>query len=452
MKTLFPVFLLASVMLPFYGIAQQMWTLKDCMMYSIENHPDIKIRDINNENTQMTLRNSKLARIPTLSASTSVSASYGRTIDSETNAYTTQSSMSNSYSASLGSISIFNGFSIANDIKYNKISLLQGTETKQQLIDQMARSIISAYFNVIYSIEMVRIAEGQLESERRNLNSARVSAELGLKGSSDLLQIEASVAESESRLMSNINMLNNRILTLKDLMYYPLEEELLLDTSQQWENISPIIQDEPASEIFEKAVNYLPSVLISKMNVDQAKLNLKTAKWQLLPSISLGLPSVSTGYSRSLSESNSGRQSFTEQFRNRVGGSIGSLSMSIPIFNRLSRQTTVARGKNSLKIYEYQYDMRLRSLEKEIQAAIQDLEGAKREYELAVKQLSVREAAHNANQRRYDEGLLSIMDLQNSSNSLLSAQASKLNAQFTYLLKQRDMEYYTGTPYLEQEF
>lgn len=54
--------------------------------------------------------------------------------------------------------------------------------------------------------------------------------------------------------------------------------------------------------------------------------------------------------------------------------------------------------------------------------------------------------------RKYEEGLASVIDLQTSSNQLLVAKAAKLNALLQYLIKKRVVDYYKGTPYLEQDY
>jgi outer membrane protein len=52
--------------------------------------------------------------------------------------------------------------------------------------------------------------------------------------------------------------------------------------------------------------------------------------------------------------------------------------------------------------------------------------------------------AHKANQRKYEEGLLSVLELQTSSNQALAAKAERLNSALTYLIKKRIVGYYQG--------
>lgn len=56
------------------------------------------------------------------------------------------------------------------------------------------------------------------------------------------------------------------------------------------------------------------------------------------------------------------------------------------------------------------------------------------------------EIAHQVNQRKYQEGLISAVELSTSSNRLLQARVEEVNAQLKFYLKNRLVEYYqTGS-------
>ncbi len=125
--------------------------------------------------------------------------------------------------------------------------------------------------------------------------------------------------------------------------------------------------------------------------------------------------------------------------------------MSIPLFGRLNRQSAVGRMRNALHIAEAQRDKKLKEIESEIARAVQDMEGSAKEFIQADKRVAAQDMAHKANQRKYEEGLLSVLELQTSSNQALAAKAERLNSALTYLIKKRIVGYYQGTSYINQE-
>lgn len=197
-----------------------------------------------------------------------------------------------------------------------------------------------------------------------------------------------------------------------------------------------------------RALSFNPSIKIAESNVKKARYDYLTAKYQILPSLSLNA-GFSTSYITML-ENGSQPDPFMDQFRNNAGEYI-QLSMSIPIFNQLQRHGKRVRAKNAWRTAELQRDQKYREVQSEIQRALQDLEGAEKEYVQCVKRESAFEAAHEANAKKYKEGLISIIDLQTSSNQLLNAKVQKLNSALTLMIKERVVNYYKGISYLDQE-
>lgn len=52
--------------------------------------------------------------------------------------------------------------------------------------------------------------------------------------------------------------------------------------------------------------------------------------------------------------------------------------------------------------------------------------------------------------RKYEEGLVSPLDLQTSANLLLSAKADQLKTKLDYIIQCRLVKYYKGIPLIEQ--
>ncbi|MCC8088982.1 MAG: TolC family protein [Rikenellaceae bacterium] len=430
-------------------LPRNVWGIKDCLAYAINNAYEVKIQELNNRNLDNNHTAAILNLAPSVSAGTNARTSFGRSIDYETNTYTTTANLTNSYSLS-ASMTLFNGFSVINGIKTAKISQLQGKETYQQIIDNICQSTMQAFFIVIYYSELVKLGEEKVETSRLNLHNVKIQEELGLKGEADILENEAQLASDEYNLVQYRNQYDQGILTLKEKMSYPFEEELIIDTSDSWWETIPSVVSESPEEVYNIAVLFLPTLVKSRFDIETAQLNLKTSRWQQLPSLSLS-GGYDTGFSKILTHTTTKTESYFDQLRHRAGQSV-SASLSIPIFSRLSRRYTITRNKNNLKIYEYQYEKNLREIEKEIESVIQDVEGRSMEYILAVKRLATQDKVHTVNQKKYEEGLIGFMELQISANNLQSAQNQKLYAQFQYHIKKHLLDYYKGINYIDQEF
>ena len=141
--------------------------------------------------------------------------------------------------------------------------------------------------------------------------------------------------------------------------------------------------------------------------------------------------------------------SFKNQFRDNRGEYIQA-SLSIPIFNSLSRRTNVNRSRNNMLIQEQNRNQTLQQLQSDIRKAVDDCQGYAKQYEQMKKRVEANQLAYDVMRRKYEEGLVSPLDLQTSANLLLSAKADQLKTKLDYIIQCRLVKYYKGIPLIEQ--
>ncbi len=424
----------------------QVWTLRDCMIYAIENSPETKIQELTNDNRRLDHRDAYLEFVPSVNGNINAYTSFGRSIDPETNTYSNVNSFSNSY-AIYSNYTIFNGFTVVDKYKVTRIARLSGIEEARQVEDNLCLTIMQSYYNVLYRKGMVQLCREQLMESQTTLKNTRVLEELGLKSYADVLQVEAQVAANDYNLVREQNMMESEFISLKEKMFFPSDRELVIDTTFS-QIADPFAGSVTAGDIYLSALEFLPAVKISAFDVKTAGIKLHNAKWSLLPNI-FSEAGYSTGYISTLGQA-ANADPFLSQMKNRQGEYV-QVGMSIPLFGRLNRQSAVGRMRNALHIAEAQRDKKLKEIESEIARAVQDMEGSAKEFIQADKRVAAQDMAHKANQRKYEEGLLSVLELQTSSNQALAAKAERLNSALTYLIKKRIVGYYQGTSYINQE-
>jgi len=424
--------------------AQKVFNLNECMNFAVNNSPKYKIQETKNRNANLDFREAYLSFLPSFSGSTSGMTNFGRSIDPETNTYTTTASFNNSYGI-YASYTIFNGFTAVNNFKIANVARTLGAEEAKLLKDDICLKIIQSYFNVLYCKGMQHLAKEQLEESRNNLRFVTMRKELGLCGEADVLQAEAILANNELYLIQHENNWKQAILTLKGIMFFPLHETISIDTALA--NIGNITTFNISSEtVVTSAKAFLPTLKVSEQNMKIAKYKLNNAKWKLLPKINFE-SGFSTNYYNLFGTTSN--VSFREQLKNNQGEYLY-VSMNVPIFNALERQGNISRSKNNLAIAKYEHLEKVNEIETEVTKAIQELNAAEKEYYHSHKNVQAQELAHKTNQRKYEEGLLSILDLHVSANQLLAAKAQLLNAQLQYLLKNKVVRYYNGEHYIDQ--
>ena len=310
--------------------------------------------------------------------------------------------------------------------------------------DDLAINTMQAFMDVVYYQGTVKLAAEQLEENSRILYKTRRQEELGLKGKADVAQIEAQVAANDYNLTHQQNLLNTALLTLKQNMNYPSDMELDVDTMLLDKSYATMM--ESVNEIYDYASENNPTALQAKLQLKSYKMQYMMAKGRLLPSISFSA-GVSTNYYENL-KADKAPASFSNQFKNNRGEYI-SFNLSFPLFDGLSRLTNLRKARNNMRIAQEQQTEVLRQLETAIEQAILDREGYAKETIQMDKKAKADEIAYQVTLRKFEEGLMSPIDLQTSANTLLLSKADLLQRKLMYLMKCKLVDYYKGKPLIE---
>ena len=429
--------------------------LKECMRYAVEHSTKIRIQQADIRDAQIDRRDAILAAFtPSVSGSSSASSSFGRSLDPETNTYSVITSFYNGYSVSAG-IDLFNGFQAVNNLKITKTAQEMGFTKEQQLEDQICLTTMEAYCNVLYYTEMKKALQAQVATAEKSVQLATKQEQLGQKSHADVVEVQSDLVERQYQLTNCSNRLKDALITLKDVMFWPIETPLKIDESFANETAVGLSyygsRTNPSEEIDEyvsRAKQWLPEVALAEGTMKNARLSLKTARWQLLPRLYL-----SGGWSSSFF-TYPGREGyvptpFFDQLKDNGGESV-SLSLSIPIFNRLSSYSNIARRKNAYDRAQADYEQTLQTVEAEVRRAIADRDGSADALLQAATRADLQSDAYQRNGKRFEQGLISSIEYQTASNTYIKALAEYLNARIQYFIKCSVVKYYGGTSYINQ--
>ena len=103
-----------------------------------------------------------------------------------------------------------------------------------------------------------------------------------------------------------------------------------------------------------------------------------------------------------------------------------------------------------MAITELDNELTMQQLQTEIKQVVDNCRGLSKEYDQADKQVEANTLAHKAIQRKYDEGLLSAIELQTSANRLQEARSNLLKIKLDYIINYRLIRYYQGVPLIDQ--
>lgn len=409
--------------------AQGAMSLEQAILYAKQNSLDIKIQEQANASTHQERIEAVASLLPSLSATSSIYNSYGRSIDPETNTYTTVGNLSNSYGVS-SSMTLFSGLKKINALKASQLKVEMGSHSTEQIEDAVAIDVMQLYFDALYYAQSVEIVESQRAAAQELLRLTAKQEELGIKSSADVALSASQVASYDLLLTQQEGLHMQAMLNLKEAMNFPFNEELTLSHEES----TP-----PATLEGSFDIESNPEYQVALSQMDISRTNLRIAQGSYAPTLTLGA-GYNNYYYTSFAEGYT-PPSLYEQFKTNYGYYVGA-SLSIPIFNNLSYRTTVARSRHSLRTSQIELQKIELKVSKAANQALLNRNNYHKEQLSARAKVEASEIAHAAMLRKFEQGVATIIDLQSTSNELLKARAEELRAKFNYHIESYLVNYY----------
>ncbi len=426
-------------------------SLHDCMEYAVSHSTKVRIQEADIDDARLARRTALLTLLtPRVGASVGLDSNFGRNIDPTTNAVTYLSSTNNNYGISAG-IDLFDGFNAVNNYKISRTSLQIAGSQEKQVEAEICLAVMEAYYNVVYYKRLLDVYEEQVRVAEQSLAKARRQEELGQKGHADVVQMAADLADREYECINAANTYASQKMTLEDLMFWPMDQELqvVMDLDA---DAAPTQLGENVTSVVEHALAFHPSVQIAAWRVDNARRELSTAKWRLLPSIGLtfgwGTNYIPGGDPKEVA-ADPQLAFFGPQFNKHMGEYV-QLSVSIPIWDRLNRRATISKQRNAYSKASAELDQKRRDVESEVRRAVQDRDGSAAAWLQAQRKADVQSEAYHLNLKKLEQGLISPLEFQTANNNYLRACADEMASQFKYRIKQAVVRYYNGVEYVDQ--
>ena len=419
------------------GVSAEKLTLDDCMRYAVENSTTVGQKKLALDDRKADQSEAIGSLFPSISASVGGVMNFGRGVDPATNSYTNVTTFSNSYGLS-GSMKLFDGLQSINTLRAAKVAKKMGVAETELASDEVAMKTMSAYMDVVYYTEAVVIAKEHLEASRKTLELVRRQFDLGMKSSADVAEIESQEANYDYLLITEENNLALAYIKLREIMNYPQGQPLEIDTDISIEALPSATSEQ---DLVMYALEYNLRIVASRYATEKSRINLARAKGAFSPSLYL-YGGYNTSYFIDF-DNKASYDAFGTQFRNNRGSYV-QLSLSIPIYTGLSRQSSKRRAQNAYHSAQLEQQAVQQAVESEVSQTWQEMQGLSKQYVQGQKKVSASQLAYDSAARKFENGLISALDLQTAANTLLQAKSDKLRTRLQYFIKIRMVDYYNG--------
>lgn len=414
------------------------WSLEKCIKYAHENNLQIKQQEINVEKAENIVLQSKLNFIPTLNASINHGMNWGRSVNLQ-DLQIIKNHLSQSTSASLSSsINIIEGLQKFNTLKSNKTSLAISIQNVAYQKNQITIAIAKAYLQVLLSSRIKEAAQESYKSMQQQVEKTKKLVDAGNQAYGTLLEIEAQLATEKYQLIAAENDYRTNYLILKQLLDLGQEIDFTI-IDPNVDNLITPFKEEDINTLYEKALD-LPQIKAAKLALDKSKIDYKTEKSKIYPSVSF-----SAGYGTYYSDNS--EAAFFRQFEENKNPSI-SFGLHIPIFNNYTTTTSIRNARLNIKNSEIELKTKHHDLYKEIQQAYNDALSSYEKLNAATQNMISLKESFSYVEKKFNVGSLSVTDYTISKANLFKSVSEYYQSAYQYIFQIKILDFYAGEPIL----
>jgi outer membrane protein len=457
------------------------YSLEDCIRIALETNPQIKQSELTVQSNNNIYQQSKWQRWPSISFSAGQGFSFGRNIDPFTNQFVQQNISSNNYQLG-GQITLFNGFQIKNNIKFNDANYQASAKDLDAARNDIMLNVALSYLQVITNQELIEVAQLQVNASQLQVDRTAKLVAAGTLAESNLLDLKAQLANDELTLVNAQNNLETAKLNLKQYMNISGSEDINV---VKIEVKDPTLQayDATIQEIYETALNNLPQMRAANMRIEAAKTNVELARGAGMPSLTLSggvyttfssaAPKerfVSDGSGESITEVvsptdyilyNDEQLPIVQKVRTPNGSlrtfgyldqlnfnrnSALNLNLTIPIFSNFRVKYNIANAKIQQKTYEYQAQQVQLTIRKNVEQAYIDMTNAAKRYSATANQVQALAETFRVSQVRFDVGAINSVEFNIAKANLDRANGNLVQTKYDYVFRTKILDFYMNRP------
>jgi outer membrane protein len=458
--TLFCVILIGNS-----SLAQQQWTLQQCIEHAMKNNLQVRIAILNNELNQANLKQSRANVLPNLNFGANNTYNFGKTIDRFTN----QFANTRVQSINLGlqtQWNLFNGLQNYHTIKQNEINLMTGKYDIDRTKNDVSLNIANAFLQIVLARELVNITQNQVNTTNTQLTRIKKLVDAGALPKFNQYDVESQLSSEELNVVNAQNQLNIANLNLALLLNLNPEEFSISKPEVPNPNDLPL--NFTAQQIYASALSNQPIIKSAENQVLSAEKGVKIAKSAVSPSLVFS-GSLGTGYS-GLAQQIAGYDStiatigytavgdkvyslfvnpvlekspYGTQFKDNFNRSLG-LTLNIPLFNNLQTHTAITRSKINVESARLQLLQAKLDLQRTILQAYTDANGALKKFNATEKSVIALKESFKYVEQRYNVGAANSVDYNTQKNNVTNAEAQLLQAKYEYIFKAKVLDFYLG--------
>ena len=431
------------------------WTIEECVNYALEHNISIKQSELDTQTSQIAKIDAIVSFLPTINASTSHSWNIGLNQNITTGLLQNQTTQFTSAGINTG-VDLYKGLQNQNRFRRANLGIIASQYQLTKMKDDISLNVANAFLQILFNKENIKVQKEQLAINEKQLQRTQELVNAGSVPRGDVLDITATVAADQQKVIAAENTLLISKLSLAQLLQLDAFQDFDIAEGNYDALQSEVLFQTPEA-IFNKAKEERVEVKIAQTNLAIAQKDIAIARGAYQPNL-LGF----YGFNSRISYADiplfdasgnvvgiSNPKPFFTQFSENKGHSFG-VQLNIPVLNGLSVRNNVARSKVAFERSKLALSQSELDLERNVYTAFTDAKGAFKAYESAQLALDARANAYNYAKERYEVGMMNAFDFNQAQTLYANAQSEVSRTKYDYIFRTKIVEFYFGIPIVKK--
>ena len=403
-------------------------TLSDAIRMAQRNAPsNVQARGAIST-SEASVKQSYAAFLPSFSVSASRRNERGERFDTQGNLvpFTGQPT---SYSTGLqSSLQLFDGGRRFFDIKAAKADVNAAEAGEIASRYDIALQVKQQYYNILAARESQSAAEAQIQQAEQQLRASSIRLRAGAATVSDSLRSVVLLGNARLAALSARNNLQLANATLTRLVASPTPVTATASDTIDQRIVIPTIDE------LVPLVDRAPAIRQADAELSSAKASVRSAKTAFLPTVNMNFNRGGSGLDPAFGIGDK-RYAYNQNL---------SFSLNFPLFNNLTREVNVARAIVAEDVAEASLrDARYLARQTLVQSLGQ-MRIAREQVDIQTQSVAAATEDVRVQQRRYELGATTLLDLLTSQAQLDTARNSLIRARYDYRVAKAQLEALIG--------
>ena len=468
--------LLLIICLPFCAQAQTppagKFTIQQCVDYAVKNNITVKQADVQKALSEINKWEANGANIPTLGGTIGVGYNRGLSQNPSTGILQVNDFIS-------GQIGVSSNYTLLtwgarkNNIAAASLDVEAANASLDKARNDISLAVANAFLQAMLNNENINIAKVQLDQSLAQLKNTDALVKAGSVPDLNSVQLQAQVARDSANYIQAQATYRQSVINIKALLTIPQTQPFdIVIPPVEAIHIENILELDPAN-VYATGQTNQPLQRINGLRIQQAQKTAASSRAAMFPQVYLqanlntryagidypGGATLLPGFDTSFNFIDVGgtpypvlsprynikyaKQPVLDQFNDNFGQYIG-VGISFNIFNQRQFRSQYKRAKTQITQYTLQQQQDNITLESDIYNAYEQARAALEKYNASLRNVSASQKALDYSKKRYDVGLLGILDYIITQNNLLTAKIQAVSNQYDYVFKMKVLEFYKG--------